>query len=253
MTVRSVVWIFAAVSIGVGALVPQPASGQAAKKSAFGSLSKNSNKPIDILADLLTIYDNRKLAVFQGNVRASQGSSTLQAAQLDVHYTGGAKAFTGQGDPNQGTAQSPAQPAAGQADDSQIKKIVASGNVLLNSEDNQTTKADQLVYDVPKQQVTVRGNVVINNEEDQTTTGDWAIYDVVGRKAVVGGNVVLSQGQNVLKGDRLNINLATGESRFANTGTTEDGSRRIRALLLPREVEKKPAEGANNPGGAAAQ
>jgi lipopolysaccharide export system protein LptA len=128
---------------------------------------------------------------------------------------------------------------------------VASGNVLLNSEDNQTTKADELVYDVPKQKVTVRGNVVINNEEDQTTTGDWAIYDVAGQKAVVGGNVVLSQGQNVLKGDRLNINLATGESRFANTGTTEDGSRRIRALLLPKEAEEKSAKEKKKPGGAA--
>ncbi len=250
MRPRSVAWVFAAVFVGAGALLPSPALAQEVK-SAFGSLSKNSNEPIDILADLLTIYDNRKLAVFQGNVRASQGSSTLRAAQLDVHYTGGANAFTGQGDPKQETAEGQAQSAAESGDDSRIKKIVASGNVLLNSEDNQTTKADELVYDVPKQQVTVRGNVVINNEEDQTTTGDWAIYDVAGQKAVVGGNVVLSQGQNVLKGDRLNINLATGESRFANTGTTEDGSRRIRALLLPKEAEEKPAKEKKKPGGAA--
>ena len=251
MSIRSVVWIFAAVLVGVGALSSPSALGQEAKKSAFGSLSKNSNKPIDVLADLLTIYDNRKLAVFQGNVRASQGSSTLRAAQLDVHYTGGAKAFTGQGDPKQEVAQGQAQPTADPGDESQIRKIVASGNVLLNSEDNQTTKADELVYDVPKQQVTVRGNVVINNEEDQTTTGDWATYDVAGQKAVVGGNVVLSQGQNVLKGDRLNINLATGESRFANTGTTEDGSRRIRALLIPKEAEERPGKEKKKPRGAA--
>ena len=247
---QSAAWILVATLIGVGGFLPSAAQGQEVK-SAFGSLSKNSKEPIDILADLLTIYDNRKLAVFQGNVRASQGSSTLQAAQLDVHYTGGANALTGQGDPKQGTAPDQAQPIADQGDDSQIRKIEAKGNVLLSSEDNQTTKADQLVYDVPEQRVTVRGNVVINSEEDQTTTGDWAIYDVAGQKAVVGGNVVLSQGQNVLKGDRLNINLATGESRFANTGTTEDGSRRIRALLLPKEVEKKPAKEKTTPDGPA--
>ncbi|GFO81812.1 MAG: hypothetical protein A49_14390 [Methyloceanibacter sp.] len=87
------------------------------------------------------------------------------------------------------------------------------------------------------------GNVVINTDEDQTTTSDWAIYDVAGQTAVVGGNVVLSQGENVLKGDRLHVNLATGESRFENTGTTPDGSRRIRALLLPKDDDGKPGKG----------
>ena len=59
--------------------------------------------------------------------------------------------------------------------------------------------------------------------------------------------MVLSQGQNVLKGDRLNIDLATGESRFENTGTTPDGSRRIRALLLPQEAKEKRGEDKEKP------
>ena len=125
----------------------------------------------------------------------------------------------------------------------QIEKIVARGDVIVNGEENQTTKSDELVYDVAAQKVTVTGNVVINSDEDQTTTSDWAIYDVAGRKAVVGGNVILSQGENVLKGDRLHINLATGESRFENTGTTPDGSRRIRALLLPKDEDGIPGRG----------
>jgi len=218
-----------------GAFMFSPAEAEEAK-SAFKGLSKNSDKPIDILADTLTVYDEKKLAVFKGNVRASQGSSTLRAAQLDVYYVGGANQFTGQ---QQETAQAQSPAAADPNADSQIKKIEARGNVLINSEDNQTTTSDYLIYDVPAQKVTVRGNVVINSEEDQTTTSDWAIYDVAGQKAVVGGNVVLSQGQNVLKGDLLNIDMATGESRFENTGTTQDGSRRIRALLLPKEEKDK--------------
>ena len=49
----------------------------------------------------------------------------------------------------------------------------------------------------------------------------------------VGGNVVLMQGKNVLKGDRLVIDLKTGESRFENTGNTAAGGR-IRALFVPK-------------------
>jgi hypothetical protein len=38
----------------------------------------------------------------------------------------------------------------------------------------------------------------------------------------------------VLKGDRLVIDLKTGESRFENTGNTTAGGR-IRALFMPRD------------------
>ena len=241
MRFLSAAWMLLAAGAALGVLSPELAAAQE-MKSAFKGLSKNSDKPIDIFSDTLTVYDEKKLAVFKGNVRASQGSSTLRAAQLDVHYIGGANRFTGQPDAKQDTAQGQSQPPAQADADSQIKKIEARGNVVINSEEDQTTTADFLVYEVPAQKVTVRGNVVINSEEDQTTTGDWAIYDVAGQKAVVGGNVVLSQGQNVLKGDRLNIDLATGESRFENTGTAQDGSRRIRALLLPKEEKEKPGD-----------
>jgi lipopolysaccharide export system protein LptA len=78
----------------------------------------------------------------------------------------------------------------------------------------------------------------------------------------VGGNVVLTQGQNVLKGDRLVIDLKTGESRFENPGTTTAGGR-IRALFVPsaktngkaadaQSGEAKPAAAAASSGEAAA-
>ena len=214
-------------------------------RNAFGTMSKDSGKPIDIESDTLTVYDEKKLAVFRGRVKAVQGATMLRAAQLDVHYVGGANKLTGRPDPKQEAAQTNTEDGAGQGagGQPQIEKIVARGDVIVNGEENQTTKSDELVYDVAAQKVTVTGNVVINSDEDQTTTSDWAIYDVAGRKAVVGGNVILSQGENVLKGDRLHINHATGESRFENTGTTPDGSRRIRALLLPKDEDGIPGRG----------
>ena len=52
----------------------------------------------------------------------------------------------------------------------------------------------------------------------------------------MGGHVVLMQGKNVLKGDRLVIDLKTGESRFENKGNTETGGR-IRALFMPEDAK----------------
>ena len=83
--------------------------------------------------------------------------------------------------------------------------------------------------------IEARGSVVITSEDDQTTTSDWALFDVPSQLVTVGGNVVLSQGQNVLKGDRLVIDLNTGESRFENTGPTAAGGGRIRALFMPKQ------------------
>jgi len=89
------------------------------------------------------------------------------------------------------------------------------------------------------------GNVIINSGENQTTTSDWALYDVPAQLVTVGGNVVLTQGQNVLKGNRLLIDLKTGESRFENTGDTAAGGR-IRGLFMPKDGGKsegaKPAD-----------
>jgi lipopolysaccharide export system protein LptA len=182
--------------------------------NSFGGLSKNSNEPIDIESDLLTVHDAKKYATFSGNVKAVQGSTTMRAKELDVHYVGGTDKLTGQSGATATpaadqapapTTPAPATPAAqGAGTAAQISKIEA------------------------------RGNVVITSEDDQTTTSDWALYDVPAQLVTVGGNVVLTQGQNVLKGDRLVIDLKTGESRFENTGNTAAGGR-IRALFMPKQ------------------
>jgi len=170
--------------------------------NAFGGLSKSSNDPIDIESDVLTVYDGKKKATFQGNVKAVQGTTTLRAAELDVYYVGGTEKFTGQEAEAVPIADKAAKPDKKDGPDAQINKIEA------------------------------RGSVVITTSDEQTTTSDWAIYDVRADFVTVGGNVVLSQGQNVLKGDKLIIDLKTGESRFENTENSTTGGR-IRALFMP--------------------
>ncbi len=198
------------VSLGMAAAMLFLAAPASAQTPTFGGLSESSDEPIDIESDVLVVHDSKKYATFRGNVKAVQGTTTLRAQELDVHYTGGGRdKLTGAASTatanNQatGTSDGGTVPAAiKQEGGTQITKIEA------------------------------KGQVVIVSADDQTTTSDWALYDVPTQLVTVGGNVVLMQGQNVLKGDRLVIDLKTGESRFENTGNTAAGGR-IRALFMP--------------------
>jgi lipopolysaccharide export system protein LptA len=187
--------------------------------NAFGGLSESSKDPIDIESDVLVVHDKEKYATFQGNVKAVQGTTTLRAKELNVHYVGGDKLAPGgkKGNDVQAT------PATQVAD-------VQGGGGTEEKKDTQITKIE------------AKGEVVITSEDDQTTTSDWALYDLPAQQVTVGGNVVLTQGKNVLKGDRLVIDLKTGESRFENTGNTAAGGR-IRALFMPKQEGKNAKSG----------
>jgi lipopolysaccharide export system protein LptA len=235
----SIVSLGFAVLAALGLLHPMPLAAQTLTNS-FGGLSQSSKEPIDIESDVLVVHDQQKYATFKGNVKAVQGTTTLRAQQLDVHYVGGGeKLATGE----TSAAPAPANTAAGD-------KPAAAGD----DQQTQITKIE------------AKGNVIINSAQDQTTTSDWALYDVPAQLVTVGGNVVLTQGQNVLKGDRLVIDLKTGESRFENPGNTAAGGR-IRALFVPKpgaqaktdskssdaeSGEAKPAAAAASSGEAAA-
>ena len=191
--------------------------------NSFGGLSESSDAPIDIESDRLVVYDAKKFATFSGSVKAVQGTTTLRARELDVHYVGGAEDLTakkdGAGTPapasNPAPARTPAAPA--------------------NAPASAASKSDDPGSKITK--IEARGDVIINSEDDQTTTSEWALYDVPAQMVTVGGNVVLTQGQNVLKGDRLIIDLKTGKSRFENTGEVTPG-KRIRALFMPKDDGK---------------
>jgi lipopolysaccharide export system protein LptA len=58
-----------------------------------------------------------------------------------------------------------------------------------------------------------RGNVIVT-QKDQTATGDNADYDMRSDTVTLTGNVVVTQGQNVLRGQKLVVNTTTGVSRM---------------------------------------
>jgi lipopolysaccharide export system protein LptA len=195
--------------------------------NSFGGLSESSNDPIDIESDVLVVQDKQKLATFKGNVKAVQGTTTLQAKELNVHYVGGDGLTSG--GKAEGESQTPSAPDG--------NTPAAAGAKPEEKTKTQITKIE------------AKGDVVITSEDDQTTTSEWALYDLPAQQVTVGGNVVLTQGKNVLKGDRLVIDLKTGESRFENAGNAAAGGR-IRALFMPKK-DGKDAKPGNAKSGAA--
>lgn len=135
--------------------------------------------------------------------------------------------------------------------DDKAKKAVFRGNVLARQGDfTLRTKELEVTYAAeptegkkgpgnPGQitRIKATGKVLINTRDKQTATSDWADFDVRKQVVTIGGNVVLSQGENVIRGDRLVIDLTTGKSRFEVA--SEKGKQRIRGLFLPKQKEQK--------------
>ncbi len=129
--------------------------------SAQFDLTSTSGKPVNIEADALVIYDTRKQAEFQGNVKASQGKMTMRSKLLKVKYSG--EAPTGAADKKSGG--------------SKISSIRAEGKVLITTADNQSTTSDWALFNVANQTVTIGGNVVLS-QSGNVIKGDQLIIDL---------------------------------------------------------------------------
>ncbi len=70
------------------------------------------------------------------------------------------------------------------------------------------------------------GNVKIVSG-GQTITSNWAKMDVKTNKAVIGGDVTVLQGKTRLRGNKLHLNLTTGQSRMQGG--------RVRAKFFPQQ------------------
>ena len=61
----------------------------------------------------------------------------------------------------------------------------------------------------------------------ETAEGDAGVYDVDARHLTLTGSVVLTRGDNVIRGEKLTLDLATGRSRI-------ESSQRVRGLFQPK-------------------
>ena len=111
---------------------------------------------------------------------------------------------------------------------------VFSGNVFV-SQGNSTLRARKLTvfYDnkdsasaasaAPQSARNLRrleadGSVVVTSR-DQKATGERGIFDMPSNTVTMLGNVVLTQGPNVLKGDKLVVDLTTQKSRIESSNS----------------------------------
>ena len=159
--------------------------------NALQGFSQNRDQPVHIEAATLEVRDKDKVATFSGNVRVQQGDTGLRCRSLLVFYEQGDE--TG----DKGKAMQAANP--GPDGQQKIKRLEA------------------------------RGAVVVTQKE-QTATGDLGIFDMRTNTVTLTGNVVMTQGKNVLRGDRLVVDLTSGVSRVESG---KNGSGRVQGLFQP--------------------
>jgi lipopolysaccharide export system protein LptA len=193
-SVLAVAMIIAAASLAGPAAqaAPQSAGQPAGPPNALQGFSQNRDKPIKISSASLEVRDKDKVATFSGDVHLVQGDTTLRSKTLVVFY-------------DDESAPKPApKPIAGAPDappmSQQIRRVEAKGGVLVT-------------------------------QKDQTATGESGIFDMQANTVTLLGNVVISQGQNVVKGDRLTVDLTSGTSRV-ECGKSQ-GQCRVQALIQP--------------------
>jgi lipopolysaccharide export system protein LptA len=102
--------------------------------------------------------------------------------------------------------------------------------------------------------IEAEGNVLLSSPRE-TAQGEIGVYDVPANQLTMEGSVVLTQDDNVIRGQRLEIDLVSGRSRvLAAVPSTEGGTapQRVRALFTP-EGSAEPSAGPTDQPPAAAE
>jgi lipopolysaccharide export system protein LptA len=103
-------------------------------------------QPIQITADRLDAYHDKRVVVFSGNCVANQGERTIRADRLTLTYR---EDRTSKGRPVTDTA------AAGS-----LEKVEAAGRVQITERDRVVT-GDAALFDQETQRITVTGSAVL--------------------------------------------------------------------------------------------
>jgi lipopolysaccharide export system protein LptA len=168
---------------------PQPSGG------AMQGFQMNRDQPVKIESDALEVRDKTHQATFIGKVKLVQGETTIQCKMLVIFYEDSSAPAPA---PKKGaqTAQKGGALGGG-GGGQQIKRAEAKGDVLVT-------------------------------QKDQTAKGDNGVFDVKSNTITLTGSVVVTQGTNVLRGDRMLVDLNTGVSRVESNKT-----QRVEGLFNP--------------------
>jgi lipopolysaccharide export system protein LptA len=193
---------FAAAALALALIASGEALAQGAMSgvpNAMQGFSQNRDQPIQIEAASLEMRDKKKEATFSGNVKVVQGDTTMTSKSLVVFYDSGPAPATPAPAAPKGSKSGSMQSATpGPGGSSSIRKLEARGSVVVT-------------------------------QKDQVVTGETAIFDTRANLITMAGGVVLTQCKNVLKGDRLKVDMTTGVSRV------ESDTNKVQGMFIQGE------------------
>lgn len=159
--------------------------------NALQGFSQNRDEPVHIEAATLEVRDKDQVATFSGDVRVQQGDTGMRCKSLLVFYERNGK------EGNKGNTLTTDTPGPG--GQQKIRRLEARGGVVVT-------------------------------QKGQTASGDLGVFDMKTNTVTLVGNVMMTQGKNVLRGDRLVVNLDSGISRIESG---KNGTGRVQGLFQP--------------------
>jgi lipopolysaccharide export system protein LptA len=179
---RAAIIAAATVLLGVLAATDSPAQRNPGPQNqgpanALQGFAQNRDQPVTIKSDGLVFRDKDKMATFTGNVHVTQGDTEMRSKVLVVSYVD-----PSQPGPAPATAMKTAAPG-GFGDQRQVRRIEAGDGVRVT-------------------------------QKDQNAAGDTGIFDTQSNIVTLNGNVVVTRGKDVVRGQRLVVDLSTGVSRI---------------------------------------
>jgi lipopolysaccharide export system protein LptA len=185
------------------------ASGAGAQSTTMSGMKLSNDQPIQIESDKLEIHDQEHTALFTGNVKVVQGTTTMQSGKMTVYYKDKAAKPAADGAQPAAQPEQSASLASGSAD---IDKILVTDKVLLTS-GTQTATADDGNFDMASQ------TFILTADE--------------------GNKVILSDGPNVFTGCKLTVHMQTGQAELESCGG------RVQIQLDPKSKPNTPQQKQN--------
>lgn len=123
-----------------------PAAAQGAEV-AFGSMQQDTDAPVEVTADELSVNQNDGTAIFTGDVLISQGEMKLSAARVLVIYAEGTQ---------------------------RIQRLEATGGVTLVS-GSEAAEAERADYDIDAGTITMQGDVLLTQGESALSSQEMVV------------------------------------------------------------------------------
>ena len=123
-------------------------------------MKHNSDEPMEITSDRMEAFNEKKLVVFSGNAKVTQGNSILKSDKILLYY-------------KKDSDKNDQDGSAGTDPTGELDKVEAMGNVSL-IQGERTASGDEAVFFRESSKVILTGNAVLK-EGKNTIKGDRVI------------------------------------------------------------------------------